>query len=68
MLGISGRFKLSAIVRSLSVMSSAGKARAPVLVINGNGVSQVGRRGIYSDRKPDGASQPYAAPSQVSES
>ena len=49
-------------------MSSAGKARAPVLVINGNGISQVGCRGIYSDRKPDGASQPYAAPSQVSES
>ena len=43
-------------------MSPAGKARAPVLVINGNGVSQVGCRGIYSDRKPDGASEPARSP------
>lgn len=68
LLGISERFRLSgAIVRILSVTSSAGKAsfqasgksskdRAPVLVINGNGFSQVGCGGICYNRKPDGAS------------
>lgn len=76
LLGISERINLSgAIVRSLSVMSPAGKAsfqasgksqkaRAPILVINGNGVSQVGCGEIYYNRKPDGASCPCAAPAR----
>lgn len=69
LLGISERVRLSgAIVRILSVTSSAGKAsfqasgkkswtrQGSSLVINGNGFSQVGCGGICYNRKPDGAS------------
>lgn len=38
------------------------------MVINGNGVSQVGCGGIYYSRKPEGASRLRATPSQVSAS